>query len=224
MSAPPGRKRQRRATGDGAPETPAGSPAASNANTLGRHAQKRINDNLNDTNKRAVVWIWNYLNEPENQAEILMCKEHCSNGLFKVSKGTDSDNTNAFHATYVSFASLPKYWIAAFMVQHVDFTAACVDQLNGNGKEGRLKHVWSFITGIDDYTHWPANVHDKVLLVKFLQWMMQRLGNRHTSLTFGVDFKIDWDKCGPYKLTWGKRGDMVCVVSILHKQTTKEAM
>ena len=32
---------------------------------------------------------------------------------------------------------------------------------------GRLKHAWTLITGTDVYTHWPADVHDKVLLVKF---------------------------------------------------------
>ena len=111
--------------------------------------------------KLAVVWIWNYLNEPENTGEILMCKEQLMNGMMRVSSSTDTDSTNAFHATYVTFASLPKYWIAAFMVQRCELPAACVDQLNGNGKEGRLKHVWSFITGLDDGVCWPADVHDK---------------------------------------------------------------
>ena len=227
MSHPPARKRQKRAAATGAGEdaqpSVAASPMASQV-ALGRTAQKRTNDNLNDTNRRAVVWIWNFFNEPENADVILMCKEQLMNGTLKVSKSVDSDATNAFHATYVTFGSLPKYWIAAFLVQHVEFSAACVDQLNGNGKEGRLKHVWTFITGLDDSSHWLADVHDKVLLVKFLMFLIERLGNRHKSIVFGHDFKVDWDSVGPYVFTWGPRGDIVCVLEITHRQTGVKAL
>ena len=224
MSVPPARKRQKRETSAGDPAASPSQSSVAGSPALGKAVQKRINDQLGETNKRALIWIWNYFNEDEHQGEILMCKEQLSNGMMRVSVNKDVDASNSFHSTYVTFASLPKYWIAAFLVQYLQMTAVCVDSLNGTGKEGRLKHVWTNITGIDDYTHWPADVHDKVLLVKFLMWMIERLGNRHRTIVFSPTFSVDWDHCGPYKLTWGKRGDMQCVIKIFHKQSKTEAM
>ena len=223
MSSMPPRKTQKKATATGAEEGEAGGQFASPASKLNRTEQRRINDNMNANLKRAVIWIWNHLNEPENVHEILMCREQLMNGICRVSANVDVDCNNSFHMTYVTFGSLPKYWIAANMVQHAGFSAATVDALNGTGKEGRLKHVWTNITGIDDSTHWPSDVHDNVLSVKFLQWCIGRHGERNKKLTFTHDFNIDWDKSGPYKLIWGQRGDMTVVLKILHKDTATEA-
>ena len=54
------------------------------------------------------------------------------------------------------------------------YIATNIIGIDGTGKEARLRHVWTNITGIDDSTHWPAEVHDKILLVTFLIVLMDK--------------------------------------------------
>ena len=203
-------------------EAPVASPKAS-PTKLGKTDQKRINESLNVIQRNAVLWIWNHLNDPANSDEILMCKEQLMNGFCRVSSSADTDHSNCFHSTYVSFQSLPKYWIAAWMVQHAEFAKSAVDSINGTGSNSKLKQLWCHITGIDDHTHWPAEAHDKIILVKFVFTLMGYLGDRHKKIVFLPDFSIDWNTCGPFRLIWGKRGDMTCVLEIEHKQTKTKA-
>ena len=192
-------------------------------NIVKKGEQKRINATLNDIQKNAIVWINDYLNDPDHANEILVCKEQLSNGFCKPSSHQDLNESDSFHPTYVSFVSLPKYFVAEFLHSNCGFSVQSVDLLNGTGKGGKLKHMFTNITGLEDSSHWPAEVHDKILLTKFLLKRLEDMGSREKNIKMAPDGSVDWLDICPYAFIWCQRGGLLVIVEVEHKSTRVKA-
>lgn len=153
---------------------------------------------------QALAWIVNFLKQ--HRGSILMCKGMLESGQCNPIAIADSAiEKEAFHHTYVSFKSLPKYWIAEWLVNQCRFSPAFIDLIDAGGSS-QVRQVFTYFTGIGESTYWPRPLLRKELLLTFLAGMLEKLGNRHEHFDKHVDKtgKINWGAGGPFTLKWAK--------------------
>ena len=146
-------------------------------NACSAHVAKNAKKCLDIAEETGLQWIMDFLRSPPKQ--ILYCKSSCENGMFdKDARTNDLEQEEVFHSTYTMFKSLPKYFMAGFMVQHCNHSKEWVDLID-SAQPGQLRMVFTNWTGVSDYSWWPPALHRHELLVTFLKNQLLHLGNRH---------------------------------------------
>lgn len=155
--------------------------------------------------------------------EILQTKAVLDKGQIHREPGRNYRDANRieFPSTYTLFKSLPKYWVADWMVVALHWSKEFVDLIDA-AKPGQIKQAFTYVTGCSDFTWWPPALRRVELLRQFLSYMVSALGNRHEGFEAKVPATgiINWQNVGPYIYTWGEHPTQGHVVTkIEHKST-----
>lgn len=165
----------------------------------------------------ALNWIVTHCKA--NPIEILSTKAELEAGLGKAMTEIheDSQQRESFHCTYMAFKSLPRWWIADWMVSKCKFAAKFVDLIDS--VPGQLKHVFTYLTGLSEFTYWPRPALKIAVLGEFVTFMAEQSGNRAEGFDKHVNMEghVDWMKVCPFVLEWaGEVGDRY-ICSIEHR-------
>ena len=172
-----------------------------------RGKQLHMYQPFGQVNKAAFEWIVHHLKTHHD--ECLHVKALLELGTI----GKDSSPNarvaaqakESFHATYMLFEKLPLYWIADYFHSHLEMPKSLIDRIEDH-RGNQLREMLEHFTGLGSHTRWPQALKNKELLVQFLDWLVERLGNRRQSFETLVDTsgRIDWQQAGPFKMTWDK--------------------
>lgn len=191
-------------------------PDCTNSTKLSRRQAGSARSCMGVVQEKALDWITQHLKE--HPAEILMCKGMLESGQCSQEVvDTSVVERDSFHETYMTFKSLPRYWMAEWLTNHCGFAHKWVDLVDAGGS-GQIRQLFCYITGIADSTYWPRPLLKKQLLSQFLAWSAKELGERWKNFEKNVDAtgKIDWGLTCPFKFTWVAHGDGARIDKVIH--------
>ena len=151
--------------------------------------------------KQALDWIVQHLKA--NRNEILPFKADLEAGnaaAMIASSGSSGDVMgDAFPESFSNFKSLPREWIAKWMARKCQWDTAFVDRLDI--VSGQLKQVFTFLTGLSDFTYWPREALEENVLSELVDFMGDALGQRWKGFQDFVqsDDSVDWLRAGPWQ-------------------------
>lgn len=194
--------------------------ASKNTSKLSRRQAGSARSCMNVVQEKALEWIIDHLKEKPD--EILMCKGmlesgQCSQEVVE----TSAVEKECFHETYMTFKSLPRYWMAEWLTNHCEFSHQWVDLVDAGGP-GQIRQLFTYIIGVADSTYWPRPLLRKTLLTRFLAWSSKELGQRWKDFERNVDGtgKINWSATSPITFTWVKHGeDGARIDKVTHKSS-----
>lgn len=152
---------------------------------------------------RGLKWIVAHLKA--NPREILSTKAELEAGLGKAMTEIHEDNKEkeSSHGTHMAFKSLPRWWIADWMVSKCKFAPKFVDLIDS--MSGQLKHVFAFLTGLSEFTCWPRPALKIAVLGEFVSFMAEQLGSRWVDFDkmVDVDGRVKWLEVCPFMFERG---------------------
>ena len=159
----------------------------------------------------ALDWITNYL--LTHKTEILLCKANLETGAIKAQhdivsiedqEQNETAMPEAWHKTYTLCKSLPKYFLADFMIKQAKIPHAVIDNVDARRPTDGLRILFGWLTGLTPGTWWAPALHRRAVLVRWLMAQMKRLGDRHEK--YGQVVKangvLDLDEMVPFALVW----------------------
>merc|ERR1712087_1064280 len=73
-----------------------------------------------------------------------------------------------WHKTYNTCKSIPKYYIAHWLVANTSLDQEFVDRIDGFNASS-LRRAFGFLTGLHETTWWPPRLHFRAVLTAWLQ-------------------------------------------------------
>lgn len=189
---------------------------------------------LSQVEKGALDDIIKYLKS--HKAEILYCQAYLNSGgaTAELNKalninphGSDAlAGKDRFHATLTSFRSLPKYWIAEWMVKHCNFASSFVDLLDS--QPNQLRQVFGLFTGLQEQAWWPPVLHRIEVLEDYCMWAGGQLGSRWQNFERNVSAsgKVDWASSCPFRFEWSDASHALGkhITKVIHRSSKTEVM
>ena len=166
------------------------------------------------------MWIENFL--ILNSAQILLTKGQLESGqiasmaaVVKQEEARKSDDEaedmpDIWHRTYTTIKSLPKYYLADWLVKGpAKMSKRMTDNIDANDPANGIRLAFEFLTGLGPNTWWAPALHRRMVLTAWLQEHFPRVGGPERSkvLKGAVDSagRIDVPKLLPFNLKYTKQ-------------------
>ncbi|CAK0893626.1 unnamed protein product [Prorocentrum cordatum] len=156
-----------------------------------------------------------------NKTEVLLTKGHLESGLIRnqqqvcVKEQEQAAEPgekvvvmpDSWHSTYTICKSIPKYYIAHWLVANTSLDQDTVDRIDAFHPQA-LRLVFGSLTGLHDTTWWPPRLHVRVVLTAWLRWQFEQLKGelrvRDLLRALSSNGRIDYEKLLPYELAWSR--------------------
>jgi len=189
------------------------SPTKQEASVSTKEEVVRARQQLSPIFQAGINWIVDYL--AQHKSEILICKANLEAGAIRaqcevveaehVQEGSSSEiMPDVWHKTYVMCLSIPKYYIADFLVRICDFDQDLVDRIDSKCSKDGLRKAFGFLTGLHENMHWCSALHVRLVLTAFCTEQVRQLEDRVQNFPKHVspDGTVDYDSMCPFSLTW----------------------
>lgn len=117
--------------------------------------------------------------------------------------GTPMNNVEPWPSTYHIHKKVPKYWLGHWLAQGIkEWADPELVNLVDDGDTAAVRKLVEFATGITQYHPLPSDLHNKLILSRWLSWQHRQLGTRladvfenHVEHQTGV---VHWERFPDY--------------------------